>query len=104
MFGTATVIGNSFLSPTSIDLYGLAGGATTNSFTGRIFDFIDAYSTTKFKTIKINHGWHVVTNRENGFISALWRSTDAIDSITITANGALSYVSGSRFSLYGIKG
>lgn len=85
---------------------GWAGGALeTNSFGASIFDLLDPYSTTKFKTARGFAGVFGIATGGNNNIkltSGLWRSTDSVTSITLTATN--SFQSGSRFSLYGIKG
>jgi hypothetical protein len=82
----------------------VGGNATANSFAANIFDILDAGSSTKFKTVRSLSGIsqsglaNVITLR-----SALWRSTSAITSLTMTPSTS-SFAIGSRFSLYGIKG
>ena len=78
-------------------------GGTSTIFTPVITDILDAYSTTKNKTIRTMFG------RTDGFggvalVSGLWRSTSSITSITYTPRYGTNFVAGSRFSLYGIKG
>ena len=79
-----------------------AANATANSFGGGVIDILDAYQTTKFKTIRGLSGYTANTNYVL-LRSGLWRVTDAISSMTLFA-GAGNLESGSRFSLYGIKG
>lgn len=85
---------------------GWAGGAAnTNSFGASIIDLLDPYSTTKFKTARSLAGIFGISTGGNNNIqlsSGLWRSTDSVTSLTLTATN--SFQSGSRFSLYGIKG
>lgn len=73
----------------------------SNIFGATITDFLDAYSTTKNKTIR-NLGGIAPTliNLNSGFRN----NTASITSITYTSSGGFSYVAGSRFSLYGIRG
>lgn len=73
--------------------------STANAYAATIVDILDAFSTNKYKTIKTLGG-----NAEPrvDMRSGLWLSSSAISSITITGDG--SWVSGSRFSLYGVKG
>jgi hypothetical protein len=89
---------------TFMSLGDVGGNATANSFAANIFDILDAGSSTKFKTVRSLSGIsqsglaNVITLR-----SALWRSTSAITSLTMTPSTS-SFAIGSRFSLYGIKG
>jgi hypothetical protein len=65
-----------------------------------LIDLLDPYEP-KNKTVRA-FGGSAATYREVGLNSALWMSTQAVSSITI-AGGNGSFISGSRFSLYGIK-
>ena len=73
-------------------------------FNAGIIDIIDYASTSKFKTVKAFSGWD--TNGSSGqaieLDSGLWRSTSAINSISI--NVSSNWATGSTFALYGIKG
>ena len=67
-------------------------------------DWIDYAHTSKFKTFKGFAG----SDTNGGTVevalwSGLYMSTDAINSITLNGNSA-NFVSGSVFSLYGIRG
>lgn len=84
--------------------FGSVGGSSpANVFGSVIVDIPNAFSTTQYKTIRSLGGRHT-TGSENrvALTSGLFQSTDAISSITILPVFA-SFVSGSRFSLYGIK-
>ncbi len=79
--------------------------ATANAFGAAICDVLDYASTTKNKTVRTLGGR--VSTYQNSNIrlgSSLWLSTSAITSITLFDHIGGSFVSGSRFSLYGIKG
>lgn len=81
-----------------------ASGTAANAFAASIFDVFDYTNTNKFKTSKTIQG--SMTSAANaGLYSGLWRNTSAITSITLLNDvGFGNYVSGSRFTLYGIKG
>lgn len=74
--------------------------ADSNQYVATVVDILDAYDSSKFKTIRSFLGVH-------GFITEVqlrsgnWRSTAAINSLSISCDIAL--LAGSRFSLYGIK-
>jgi hypothetical protein len=72
---------------------------TANVFTSNVIDILDFASTTKNKTVRSLGGSPATT--EIVFFSGAWRNTAAVTSVTM---GLTSFVSGSRFSLYGIKG
>ena len=80
-----------------------ANSATANIVGAGILDVLDYANTNKFKTTRMLGG-----NDRNGagevrFISDLWRSTSAINSIEITSVNAGNWTTTSHFALYGIK-
>lgn len=81
--------------------YVAASNQTTNAFSGVVMDIPDAFSTSKNKTLKVLQGMAGSDNQIQ-LTSGLWMSTAAISTITFTALG--SYITGSRFSLYGLRG
>jgi hypothetical protein len=102
----AGVISNGLANDTGMFPLGQAGGAAnSNVFAGSVIDFLDAYSTTKNKTARAFTGVMGLTTGGNNsirLVSGVRFNTSSITSITITATN--SFQSGSRFSLYGIKG
>jgi len=79
------------------------GTTTANAPSVSIIDILDAFSTTKNKTIRQFEGY-VSSGVQTRLSSAAWRSISAVTSITITAGSSASFTSLTRFSLYGIKG
>lgn len=77
---------------------------TTNVFAGCVIDILDAFSTSKKKTIRAIYGVSAAGEYQNGFRSSLYDSTSSITSITIGTRGNAVLASGCRFSLYGIRG
>lgn len=77
-----------------------AGGQASPNFAPQIFHFMNYSNTSTFKN---------VLNRQNeaaNFISvglSTWRSTSAINRITLNATSANSLQAGTQVSLYGIK-
>jgi hypothetical protein len=89
---TSTVIGGLQISNTPDPL-------------GIIADLVDYSSTSKFKTIKSAAGIarNATGNYDVNLLSGLWRSTSAVNSITVfTTNN--DWDTGSSIALYGIKG
>lgn len=80
-------------------IYNWLSGSTTNPAFA-VIDILDAYSTTKNKTIKTWTG----TNTQLWLFSGFWINTDAISSITLPHPNGFDFNAGSRFSLYGIRG
>lgn len=77
--------------------------STSNAFGAGIMDLLDYASTSKNKTIR-TLGGKTTTGSYVRLASSAWYSTSAISSITLFDTVGGSYVSGSRFSLYGIRG
>jgi len=80
-------------------------GAVSGSYGAAVIDVLDSFSTTKNKTIRALAG-RVITGGEGRVVlgSGLRRSTDSITAIEIYPDASASWLAGSRFSLYGIKG
>jgi hypothetical protein len=77
--------------------------AGSNQFGAMVFDLLDYTSTSKNKTFRSLTG--SVPGSENYIflISGAYRSTTTISSLEFFPNSG-SFVAGSRFSLYGIRG
>jgi hypothetical protein len=69
-----------------------------------IADILDAFSTTKNKTIRTLSGSADSNNLRTWLVSNAWFSTAAVTSITIVTNNGSNFVSGTRFSIYGARG
>lgn len=80
---------------------GIAWTSVVPAFGSSICDIIDAYSTTKNKTVKSftgNPGAYSNISLHSG----LWINTSSINSISISLTMG-NFASGSRLSLYGIR-
>jgi hypothetical protein len=75
-----------------------------NLFATAILDIINFGSTSQNKTLK-SFGGHYTSygSRRVGLWSALWLNSNAITSVLLYDNSS-GFVSGSRLSIYGIKG
>ena len=76
------------------------GAFASNLFGASVVDILDPYSTTKNKTLRSltgNPGLRIQLSSGN------WRNTAAVNSIDIIADAG-SFIAGSRFSIYGIRG
>lgn len=78
-------------------------GTTANTFGGVIIDIHDYASTNKNKTVRAFAGADLNGSGNIGLTSGFLNSTSAITSITLYGS-SVSWVAGSTFSLYGIKG
>jgi hypothetical protein len=72
-----------------------------NIFASFVIDILDPFETTKFTTSRTLGGF---ATRSIGLNSGNWRNTDALTSITLRHQVGDNLVTGSRFSLYGIRG
>ena len=77
-----------------------ASTAVANSFGVSVSDILDAFSTAKNKSMR------VLSGDANGvvFTAGLWVDTSAISAISIQPDQGTNFVSGSRFSVYGVRG
>jgi hypothetical protein len=80
-------------------LVNLIRSGSTNSFSASIVDILDAFSSNKNKTLR----WIGGHSSEVALVSNLWTSNSPISSIRIRTSSD-NFSTGSRFSLYGIKG
>jgi hypothetical protein len=91
------------INQTGMVIENLAGGTSTSSnYSPIILDLLDYASTAKNSTIRTMSG-NAASSNLVSLSSGLWRNTAAVTSISFTPN-ALNIISGSRFSIYGIKG
>lgn len=102
--GNGSSVGSGYGSATSLNYFiDVPSTADSAGYTPAIIDIVDAFSSTKYKTTKVLWGdtvkWNAINVR-----SFYWSNTSAITTIKITTVSANSLVSGSRFSIYGIKG
>jgi hypothetical protein len=108
LYGNGSNVFSAAYSSTSnilLDQHEITGASVTASIFGSgIYDILDAYSTTKNKTVRFFGGRGAIPqdDKKIDLGSGLWRNTASITSITFTPNGDL--IAGSRFSLYGIRG
>lgn len=80
---------------TALDASGIYGAG--------ISDFLDIFSSTKNKTIRTFAGKSSPTTPVVNLMSSLWNSTSVVTSIKMNLLSGANFVTGSRFSLYGIK-
>lgn len=78
-----------------------SGATGTAIFGGAVIDILDPFETTKNTTIRTFSGFENSTADKIAIGSTAYYSTSATDSIKFEAIG--SWVSGCRFSLYGLK-
>jgi hypothetical protein len=104
LFGSGSSVSSA--SVTTVDHIGagqLDGGAPTEAFASAVIDILDFSSTTKNTTIRYLNGRQVTDQSRITLGSGAWRDTSAVTTISLNASGAKDLVTGSRFSLYGVK-
>jgi hypothetical protein len=110
LYGTGSVVESSDSGAgfTYIHLQQSMMGDVNNAFAPQILDILDYASTTKYKTARLLGGFNGSSgNNRITLQSALWTSTAALSTILIepqNTDGSPIFKSGSRFSIYGIKG
>lgn len=74
-------------------------------FGAGVIDLLDAFDTTKYKSFR-SLGGRVTADGEKRITlaSGLWLSTAAISSIAIAPKVGSAWLTGSRISIYGVKG
>jgi hypothetical protein len=77
-----------------------AVGGNDGNFGAVVIDILDAFETTKHKTTR-SLGGYSTDIVELG--SGSWRNTVALSSILLDQDVGSNFLTGSRFSLYGIK-
>ena len=104
MFNSGSTVASTASTSQSQMLIGYVPMAndTADAYGAGVIDILDAFETSKYKTVRNLGGVHVSAGPLIILHSGLWFDTSAIDSITIPANTA-SWVAGTRFSLYGLK-
>lgn len=103
LFGQGTSVGgHRYSSQTYNNLIGWGIGQGTALTSIGAIHFLDYANTTKFKSIMARNA-----NPESGGGNSnevhLWRSTSAINSISLTGVNSRTMTNGSTFALYGVK-
>ena len=111
LYGTGSSVlsfffGASQTSINSVNHFDLFGSTEPNDrFGAGIIDILDFSNTSKNTTVRIMSGiGGGSVGSRIAISSGLFINTAAITSVTILSAFAASFVSGSRFSLYGIRG
>jgi len=82
---------------------GPAANDTANTFGVAVFDFLEYANTNIYKTVRVLEG---VDTNGAGYVhlnSAGWRSTSAINTVSLYPSGG-NFAQYSSFALYGIRG
>jgi hypothetical protein len=98
----SAVSARALASQTSIEIEFMAGGSQSTNFGALVIDILDPFSSSKNTTIRALHG--NANQAWIGLTSGLFNNTASITSIEFDQLNASNFTTGSRFSLYGIKG
>jgi hypothetical protein len=104
LFGDGSSVGVDTGSSQTNAVAGLYGG-TANIFAANVLDILDYADTNKYKTTRVLDGFDV--NGSGGYVeftSSGWRSTVAVNELSIRAQAGKAFNQYSHFALYGIKG
>ena len=101
LFGDGSTVSSGAIATSTTGYPGIYyGGGVANIFGAGIIDILDAYNTSKNTTIR---GFSGIGNNGVAINSSVYIDTQAVGSMTITNTGT-ALDTGSRFSIYGIKG
>lgn len=105
IFGNGSSVGSFGLtSQTKGRLFSIGNAVeSSNIFGGGVTDILDAFSSSKNKTVR-SFGGFPGTNNSIRLNSFAWLSTSSITSLYLYLESGQSFVSGTRISLYGLKG
>ena len=99
-----SVISDGTTSTDGIERIYVTGSTTASVFGAVIIDILDYSSTNKNTTVRSLNGY-AGSNGEIHLTSGMFNNTAAVTSITFdSASAAQNLQSGSRFSLYGVRG
>lgn len=103
--GTGSAVNSGTSGANGITLGWLAGNtATSDAFGAGIVDVLDYVSSSKYTTSRTLAGSNNGATNRVYLQSGLWLNTAAITSLTLLPVYGSNFKTGSRFSLYGIKG
>jgi hypothetical protein len=100
--GTGSAVPVGAETTVSIVLIGVGAVNTTSYTAGMVTDILDYANTNKYKTVRSLSGGDGNGSGQVKLCSANWRSTSAISSIYINADGS-NFNQYTHFALYGIK-
>jgi hypothetical protein len=81
-----------------------AASRTSGVFGAFVVDILDYQNTNKYKTTRALNGYDSNGAGDLRFVSGLWQSTSAINTIKIYPEVGPNFAQYSSFSLYGIQG
>ena len=105
LYATGSTVASGASASQTDTIVGLSSSsyASANIFGASILDILDAFETTKYTTTRSLCGVYAVGENYAWLASGSWQNTAALTSISLKPSGGVNFVSGSRFSLYGLK-
>ena len=101
--GSNPLLAGADINQARINLYGSSvTSSQANTFASHVIDILDYRNTNKFKTVRALGGQDSNGSGVIFLSSGLWRSANAITSITITPNSD-NLATNSSFALYGVQ-
>jgi len=100
--GSTASSGATSTTATPTSLATLNNSNTASVFSVAVIDILDYANTNKYKTVRCLNGYDANGSGLARLESTNWRSTNAITTVTITANDG-NWVQYSSFALYGVK-
>jgi len=100
----SAVSSNALTPPTNMEVGSILGNsAASGAFGVAVIDILDFANTSKNKTFRSISGRNATGQDNINLRSGLWMSTSAITSLTVNKIFGANFITGSRFSLYGLK-
>ena len=104
LIGTgSTVFSSDAGAGTSMGLATTAGNNTTSAFGAWVLDALDYANTAKNTTLRTLSGFTESGYQQIRLASGLWVNTSAVTSVTLLPVSS-TFLTGCRFSLYGVRG
>ena len=103
LYATGSAAGAGAETSVDIGLIGIGAISTSLYTSAMITDILDYADTNKYKTVRSISGADGNGTGQTKFASVGWRSTSAVTSIFINADGS-TFNQYTQFALYGIKG
>jgi len=103
IFATGSIAGAGAETSVDIGLIGIGAVSTSLYSAGMVTDILDYANTNKYKTVRSLSGGDGNGSGQIKISSVGWRSTSAVNSIYINADGS-TFNQYTSFALYGIKG
>jgi hypothetical protein len=110
LFANGSSVSSSAASSTNYAIAGVMpdNSGTSNIFNAAVIDILDPFVTTKKTTLRTFSGHTASNGSRISLYSGLYNITDSITQVSLFTNddigGTQTFTTGSRFSLYGIRG